>query len=119
MVSNPFRVQFSISPMSMNDNSQTDSQEHIPLSADIGTSKDNKSSADFPTCKRGKPIADDGYASLFPLFDEEHPVFSDDGELLRAPSPCTASSTTDMSEDKAGGDTDFAKDGSGNARQTF
>ena len=100
LVSNPFRVQSSIVPMSMNEGSQKDSQEHIPLSADISTSKDNKPSADFPTCKRGKPMADDG-------------------ELLRAPSPCTASSPTVMSEDKAGGDTDFAKDGSGNARQTF
>lgn len=119
MVSNPFRVQSSIVPMSMNDGSQKDSQKHSPLSADISTDKDNKPSADFPTCKRGKPMADDGYASLFPLFEEEPPVYSDDGELLRAPSPCTASSPTDMSEDKAGGDTDFAKEGSGNARQTF
>src|SRR5574344_1583192 len=111
MVSNPFHVQSSIVPMSMNDGSQTDSQEHSPLSADISTSKDTKPSADFPTCKRGKPMADDGYASLFPLFEEEPPVYSDDGELLRAPSPCTASSPTDMSEDKAGGDTDFAKEG--------
>ena len=103
----------------MNDGSQKDSQKHSPLSADISTDKDNKPSADFPTCKRGKPMADDGYASLFPLFDEEPPVYLDDGELLRAPSPCTASSHTDMSEDKACGDTDFAKEGSGNTRQTF
>ena len=101
MVSNPFRVQSSIVPMSMNEGSQKDSQEHSPLSADISTSKDNKPSANIPTCKKAKSNADDGYISSLPLFDEEPPIFSDDGELLQAPSPRTTSSPSYLSEDKA------------------
>ena len=101
MIPNPFRVHSSCYHMSMNDSRQTDSQEHNPLSADNMPNKNNKPSANIPTCKKAKSNADDGYISSLPLFDEEPPIFSDDGELLQAPSPRTTSSPSYLSEDKA------------------
>ena len=101
MVSNPFRVHSSCYHLSMNDSRQTDSQKHNPLSADTMPNKNNKPSANIPTCKKAKSNADDGYISSLPLFDEEPPIFSDDGEMLQAPSSRTTLSPSYLSEDKA------------------
>ena len=100
LVANPFHVHTSSHPLPIDDSDNTDSNNHSLPSAVAGTNKDNTSSQNISTCKKGKARNDEDCFSLFPLFDAEPPIFSDDGELLQAPSPSNPEDTSLRQERK-------------------
>ncbi len=100
LVANPFHVHTSSHPLPIDDSDNTDSNNHSLPSAIAGTKKGNTSSQNIPTCKKAKARNDEDCFSLFPLFDAEPPIFSDDGELLQAPSPSNPEGTSSRQERK-------------------
>ena len=100
LVANPFHVHTSSHPLPIDDSDNTDSNNHSLPSAVAGTNKDNTSSQNISTCKKGKARNDEDCFSLFPLFDAEPPIFSDDRELLQAPSPSNPEDTSLRQERK-------------------